>query len=329
MHRAAHLKFVKMSHSSICHWYSRFSVLLLLPLAWNHPFSKPLPLSTPSHLQPGLIPYRFGGAGPWYTLLLGPPPPRPSPSAALLPFVLPPPSCSSCFFIIYAAIGSSQRIAAFNSSFISSSSACRAPSFTTPRKPFDIDISSGPENFSSPEQADNEDTPEAPRPTADFTGQDAKPAKKHNSLFNFYGRFAPSPGRGDTIRPKFSDAIARRVHKKRRRAQNLEKHLAVARRPSEDPSEDDLYKPTRPNEPPPQQMGRLTSLFSFIEQYPNAPALITKYFQTLANAAILTFAFYYLLCLVDYSSRRGPSERRLCCGDIGGNGRLRKELRGQ
>jgi hypothetical protein len=44
--------------------------------------------------------------------------------------------------------------------------------------------------------------------------------------------------------------------------------------------------------PPPQEMGRLASLFSFIERYPNAPALITKYVQTFANAAILTFAFY-------------------------------------
>jgi hypothetical protein len=170
----------------------------------------------------------------------------------------------------------------------------RAPSFTTPRKPFDVDISSGPENLSSPEQADNEDTPEAPKSAADFTSKDAKPGNKRNSLFNFYGRFAPSPGRGDATRPKFSDAIARRVHKKRRRAQNFGKQLALARRSSEDSSDEDVSRPTSPNAPPLQQMGRLATLFSFIEQYPNAPALITKYFQTLANAAILTFAFYII-----------------------------------
>ena len=170
----------------------------------------------------------------------------------------------------------------------------RAPSFTTPRKPFDVDISSGPDNFSSPEQADNEDTPEAPKSTADFSGKDVKPGNKRNSLFNFYGRFAPSPGRGDAGRPKFSDVIARRVHKKRRRAQNFGKQLALARRPSEDSSDEDVSRSASPNAPAPQQMGRLASLFSFIEQYPNAPALITKYFQTLANAAILTFAFYII-----------------------------------
>ena len=170
----------------------------------------------------------------------------------------------------------------------------RAPSFTTPRKPFDVDISSGPENFSSPEQADNEDTPEAPRATADFIGKDSKPGTKRNSLFNFYGRFAPSPSRGDGSRLKYSDAIARRVHKKRRRAQKFENQVALARRLSEDTSDEDIPGPTNPNAHPPQQMGRLASLFSFIEQYPNAPSLITKYYQTLANAAILTFAFYII-----------------------------------
>src|SRR3954470_18041937 len=74
------------------------------------------------------------------------------------------------------------------------SSPYRQPSFTTPRKPFDIDVSSGPENLSSPEQADNEDTPEAPKSTAEFISKDAKFGNKRNSLFNFYGRFAPSPG---------------------------------------------------------------------------------------------------------------------------------------
>jgi hypothetical protein len=168
----------------------------------------------------------------------------------------------------------------------------RAPSFTTPRKPFDADFSSGPENMSSPEQADNEDTPEAPRRTIDFASKIEKSGNKRNSLFNFYGRFAPSASRGDAARPKFSDAIVRRVHKKRRREQNSEKQLALARRPSEDSSDEDISRHKRPNVPPPQEMGRLASLFSFIERYPNAPALITKYVQTFANAAILTFAFY-------------------------------------
>src|SRR2546423_9871429 len=95
----------------------------------------------------------------------------------------------------------------------------RAPSFTTPRKPFDVDISSGPENLSSPGQADNEDTPEAARRATDFQGQDATtPAKKRNSLFNFYGRLAPSPRPGDTPRPKITDAIAGRGPKNRKRA---------------------------------------------------------------------------------------------------------------
>jgi hypothetical protein len=147
--------------------------------------------------------------------------------------------------------------------------------------------------MSSPEQADNENTPEAPRAITDFASTTELPGNRRNSLFNFYGRFAPSAGRGDAARPKFSDAIVRRVHKKRRRAQKFEKQLALARRLSEDSSDEDISRPQRPNvAPPPQEMSRLASLFSFIERYPNAPALITKYVQTFANAAILTFAFY-------------------------------------
>src|ERR1700710_3096823 len=53
------------------------------------------------------------------------------------------------------------------------------PAFTTPRK-FDMDLSSGAENMSSPENADNEDTPEQPTKSG-----------KRNSLFNLYVQFVP------------------------------------------------------------------------------------------------------------------------------------------
>lgn len=63
------------------------------------------------------------------------------------------------------------------------------PAFMTPRK-VDLDFSSGAENFSSPENADNEDTPEPPR------------TERRNSLLNMYGRFGGSPGRGEIPRMK-------------------------------------------------------------------------------------------------------------------------------
>lgn len=51
-------------HSSICHAYSRSLRSLAAFLAANHFFSNPFDRSTPSHLQPGRIPYRFGSAAP-------------------------------------------------------------------------------------------------------------------------------------------------------------------------------------------------------------------------------------------------------------------------
>ena len=92
----------------------------------------------------------------------------------------------------------------------------RAPSFTTPRKPVDLDFSSGPET-SPADQADNEETPDA-KPF-EFTSGSAKPTNKRNSLFGMYGKFAPSPGR--VFKP-YNDALERRIHKRRRRAQNFD-----------------------------------------------------------------------------------------------------------
>ena len=185
----------------------------------------------------------------------------------------------------------------------------RAPSFTTPRKPIEIDFSSGPENTSSPEQADNEETPEVAKQSADFIGKDGKPCGKRNSLFNFYGRFAPSSGRGEIARPTYSNAIAKRIHKKRRLGQNFAKQIALARRTSED--SDDDHGSNTPQQPytqlTSQKLGGMASLFAFIEQYPNAPALISKYLQTFFTAAILWGGLYVIYSI--WSTIRADVDR--------------------
>jgi hypothetical protein len=171
----------------------------------------------------------------------------------------------------------------------------RTPSFTTPRKPIDIDFSSGPENSSPPEQfeADTEETPEVTK-TADVMEKEEKETrnKRRNSLFNFYGRFAPSP---DLRQSKHNQALARRIHKKRRRAQNLESQVSKIRRMSDD-SDVDVHRrpPVYNNNMPPPKLGPLASFFSFIEAYPDVPALLTKYLQTIFTAGILSGAFYLL-----------------------------------
>lgn len=170
----------------------------------------------------------------------------------------------------------------------------RAPSFTTPRKPLEVDFSSGPENVSSPEQADNEDTPEAPKAApVTFTANDGKPAAKRNSLFGLYGRFAPSAGRVDTSKPAHSNALIRRVQKRRRREQNLGRHLLRARRPSEESSEDESRAKERKNPiPPVHEVGYMAGLFTFIESFPNAPSLLAKYLQLFFNSAIILGCLY-------------------------------------
>lgn len=177
------------------------------------------------------------------------------------------------------------------------SSPFRAPSFTTPRKPFDIDFSSGPENSSPMAPTDNEDTPDAKPIPIEFKSSPSKTENKRSSLFGgFYGRLAHSPGRGE-IRKPHSDAMARRIHKKRRRAQAFDKQLVFGKRSDsmEDDSDDDqLPSPTDPKHPQPpiQEVGWMTGLFTFIHTYPDAPSIIAKYLQVFFNAAILGGCLY-------------------------------------
>jgi Di-sulfide bridge nucleocytoplasmic transport domain len=171
----------------------------------------------------------------------------------------------------------------------------RAPSFTTPRKPLEVDFSSGPENPSSPEQADNEDTPEAPKPAPiTFTANKTKPAEKRNSLFGLYGRFAPSPSRSETAKPGHSNVLIRRVQKRRRREQNLGRQLVRARPPSGDTSEDEQppQQERRNPIPPVHEVGYMAGLFTFIESFPHAPSLLAKYLQLFFNAAIILGCLY-------------------------------------
>jgi Di-sulfide bridge nucleocytoplasmic transport domain len=175
-----------------------------------------------------------------------------------------------------------------------SQSAYRAPSFTTPRKPVEIDFSSGAENISSPDQADTEDTPEAAKSaTVYFTANQGKPANKRNSLFNFYGRFAPP--RPDTSKSSQNHALIRRVHKRRRREQNLGRQLALARRSSTDTSDEEPSTQEGKNPiPPVHEVGYMAGLFTFIESFPNAPSLLAKYLQLFFNSAIILGCLYMI-----------------------------------
>lgn len=170
----------------------------------------------------------------------------------------------------------------------------RAPSFTTPRKTFEVDFSS-PAEESSPNNGDNDDTPDA-NPPVQFT---ASPSKKRNSLFNLYGKFSPSPSR---ITRPFSDALERRIHKRRRRA--LDKsQLVRVRRDSDDTSGSEAEivvkqrrSPSKPLPSLPQepQTWKISDFFTYLHSNPDLPAILSRYLQVLFNFALLSFFLYVI-----------------------------------
>ncbi|CRG88628.1 hypothetical protein PISL3812_05659 [Talaromyces islandicus] len=180
------------------------------------------------------------------------------------------------------------------------------PAFQTPRKFDAADYSSGPENMSSPENnngADDDDEEE------DATPEPVQKKEKRNSLFGLYGRFAPSPGRGGIPKvTRHTTDQARRVHKRRLRDRDIDRHL---RRDSDY----DIYDSDRPSsrdekrrhrqdkqstpQPPaaPQQSHWIT-LFSFLNDNPNLPTILSYWLQLVWNLVIFTLATAVVLSFV-------------------------------
>src|SRR3954467_12497789 len=91
------------SQTSISQAYSCCTLSLLSLFFLKNKASVPFPLSTPSHLCPGGIPYLFGGNAPLYN-------------------GCPLTDCPTSFFLKNGAVGSFHLSFSFNSLFISSSS---------------------------------------------------------------------------------------------------------------------------------------------------------------------------------------------------------------
>ncbi|WEW59169.1 hypothetical protein PRK78_004638 [Emydomyces testavorans] len=162
----------------------------------------------------------------------------------------------------------------------------RNSAFATPRK-LDFDFSSGAEN--SPEtHVDNDETPEQP-----------SKSERRNSLFNFYGRFAPSPGRGEISRVnKFSKVVIRRVQKRRKRDREIEKHLRkVSETSSRSTSRERHTK--RANVPredtqKSHEIPFFSRFFTFLESHPHIPRILSYYAQFTFNL-ILAFLTLYVI----------------------------------
>lgn len=150
--------------------------------------------------------------------------------------------------------------------------------------------------MSSPEQADNEDTPEQPTKT-----------NKRNSLFNIYGRFAPSPGRGEIPRVKhYSNALARRVEKRRRRDRELGRQIRVdsddeSDRPSSSEGRNGKATKQANNQTVEQQPSRISSFsefFALLEAHPNVPSVLSWWAQLVVNLALFSLFVYVLFAFV-------------------------------
>lgn len=159
------------------------------------------------------------------------------------------------------------------------------PAFMTPRK-FDLDFSSGAENMSSPENADNEGTPETPK-------------GKRNSLFGMYGRFAPSPGRGEIPRLNhYSNALARRIHKRRRRDKALDRQVQLdSDDESDQPTGGESTKKTDQKQPTPR-FTSFSDFFSFLEAHPHIPGILSWWAQLVVNLSLFSLAVYVVFGFV-------------------------------
>ncbi|KAL2868942.1 putative nuclear envelope protein Brr6 [Aspergillus lucknowensis] len=164
--------------------------------------------------------------------------------------------------------------------------------FTTPRK-FDLDFSSGAENFSSPENADNDDTPEQPTKSG-----------HRNSLFGMYGRFAPSPGRGEIPRLNhYSNAAVRRVQKRRLRNKQLGLQLRddsddERDRPSSSEAKTEGKKQDSTDGTQPSRMSTFSDFFALLEAHPNVPNILSWWAQLIVNLALFSLAVYIVFGFV-------------------------------
>ena len=170
-----------------------------------------------------------------------------------------------------------------------------------------MEFSSGPDQ-SSPLNADTEDTPEplirsgvskSGTSVVQFAGD--KSDKRSQSSLGLFGKYASS-GRGEIPRKTYTDAITRRVHKRRRRDADRDLHSAQRRGSLDSDSESHSRPSSREGPTPPQQhplpskAGLIPSIFTFIEKHPNLPHILSYYAQFLLNVFLVLFMMYLVYC---------------------------------
>ncbi|MCJ1370962.1 hypothetical protein MMC20_002176 [Loxospora ochrophaea] len=188
----------------------------------------------------------------------------------------------------------------------------RTPSFTHFRNNIDTDFSSGAENPSSPENADNEDTPElrAKPSYSDMVRFEANskspskspskcssPTKQPPPFSDIFSKHT-TPGRNEMPRRNYTDALTRRVYKRRRRdaERDRENRLVLRRGSSESDSEDPLSRPPSHDSPSSApSIGRIPSFFTYLSTHPNLSAVLIGYIQLVLYLFLLLWFIYVIV----------------------------------
>ena len=186
----------------------------------------------------------------------------------------------------------------------------------TPRRQIrEMDDTSAPE--SSPAFADSEYTPDPPAR--------ASPSKNAGTLVQFEGsksekKFAPSGlfsklGKREIAKIRsYTDAIPRRISKRRRRETDRDVFNAARRYSAES---DDEERPSsnddpaeKPQQKPSRSMGFIPSVLTFIDLHPNLPNTLSTYIQFLLNC-VFAFCLMYVLYGVFSTIRHDIDERAM------------------
>jgi Di-sulfide bridge nucleocytoplasmic transport domain len=177
------------------------------------------------------------------------------------------------------------------------------PAFTTPRKAFSEDLFSSDTGISSPDNADGEETPEPAGKGGTIKASQAMTYFKGNKAEREENRWlknASSAGRGEIRRGNYTDALARKVQKRRRH--QAERGLTRSRKGSFDSdfdSSDDGPSGSRGN-------GRRRAASEdqnkgwahWFEAHPNLPHVLSFYVQLFLNISLVSLFLYFLFSII-------------------------------
>jgi hypothetical protein len=168
-------------------------------------------------------------------------------------------------------------------------------SFSAIRDNKSPDFSSGPENQSSPEGADNEDTPEPAYKRSQLSDlsnvtieRGHKPPNKRLSFSDMFSFRRYSPGRTKPRKRTERDVIAKKVHKRKRRELECDDRLTLRRGSDETSGSEEATKAKEP------QQAFIPGLMKLLVEHPTLPHVLGWYLQLAWNVFLCGFLMYII-----------------------------------